>query len=100
MNQYLPPPLIPPEAKRPRAKAIIKDVLAKRGMSVERFFGPEKDATINLQIFRVKVEIIERLYKELHYPPMLIGKIVKLHDSTVRYHLIKMGARQPYATAS
>jgi len=89
-----PPPLIPPEARRPLAKAIVKGVLARRGVSVERFFSPEKEYVRNLQVYRVKLEIIERLFKELNYTPTLIGKVVRLEASTIRHHLIKMNIRK------
>lgn len=81
---------IPAAARRPKARTLIKQVLAEYNMSPDQFFG----RTSTPRRTRVRREICIRMFKELKYHPTIIGWCLGIDRTTVLHHLNRAGVKR------
>ena len=78
---------IPPQAKRPIAQKVIQEVLAKYGVSVEKFYSSERYGEKHLSL--AVTEICHRLYHQHHYSMSIVAQCINRDRTTVLHHIQK-----------
>lgn len=76
--------IIPPEARRPAAREIIKETLTKYNVTVAEFYAKKRAEGAVLEAMR---EICKRLRNEHNYSTYLIGKCVSRDHASVWVHI-------------